>query len=116
MLSVSAYTSYLLICLSHFLKQSGEPLKRGDNHFKKEMKVFQWSSHLIKEVGSERNGRYCTFALLLFNLLRCSQLVKRSLIGQKYNHAANMNSESAKELLKWQNSALVCTLGKRKGM
>ena len=42
--------------------------------------------------------------------------VKRSLIGQKYNHAANMNSESAKELLKLRNSALVCRYGKRKGI
>ena len=27
-----------------------------------------------------------------------------------------MNSESAKELLKWRNSVLVCRHGKRKGM
>ena len=32
----------------------------------------------------------------------------RSLIGQYYDHAANMNGESAKELLKLRNSALVC--------
>ena len=70
----------------------------------------------LNDCLSERDGRYCTFALSLFNLLRRSQLVKRSLIGQKYDHAANMNSESAKELLKWRFSALVCTLGKRKGM
>ena len=53
----------------------------------------------LNDCRSERNGHYCTFALSLLNLLRRSQLVKRSLIGQKYNHAANMNSESAKELL-----------------
>ena len=40
----------------------------------------------------------------------------RSLIGQYYDHAANMNSESAKELLILRNSALVCRLGKRKGI
>ena len=40
----------------------------------------------------------------------------RLLIGQKYNHVANMNRESAKELLKFRNSALVCRHGKRKGM
>ena len=34
--------------------------------------------------------------------------VNRLLIGQYYDHAANMNSESAKELLKLRNSALVC--------
>ena len=33
-----------------------------------------------------------------------------------YNHASNMNSESAKELLKLRNSELVCRHGKRKGM
>ena len=42
--------------------------------------------------------------------------VIRLLIGQKYEHAENMNSESAMELLKLQNSALVCRHGKRKGM
>ena len=42
--------------------------------------------------------------------------VKRLLIGQEYDHAANRNSESAKGLLKWRNSALVCRHGKRKGM
>ena len=42
--------------------------------------------------------------------------VKRSLIGEWYDHAANMNSESAKELLKWRNSVLVCRQGKREGM
>ena len=40
----------------------------------------------------------------------------RSLIGQKYDHAANMNSKSTKELLKLRNSALVCRHSKRKGM
>ena len=40
----------------------------------------------------------------------------RWLIGQKYDHAAKMNSESAKELLKLLNSALVCRHGKRKGI
>ena len=77
--------------------------------------VFHFTAPL-NDCRSEHNGRYCTFALSLFNLLRRSQLVKRSLIGQKYDHVANMNNESVKELLKWRNSALVCTLGKRKGM
>ena len=50
---------------------------------------------------------------------RCSicldvrSLSKRLLIGQKYYHAANMNSESAKELLKWRNSALITGLHTR---
>ena len=44
------------------------------------------------------------------------QHVKRSLIGQQYDHVANMNSESAKELLKLRNSVMVCRHGKRKGM
>ena len=77
--------------------------------------IFRFTAPL-NDCRSERNGRYCTFALSLFNLLRRSLLVKMSLIGQKYDNAANMNSESAKELLKWQNSALICTLGKRKRM
>ena len=53
---------------------------------------------------------------------RCSvyldfkQHVKRSLIGQQYDHVANMNIESTKELLKLRNSVLVCRHGKRKGM
>ena len=42
--------------------------------------------------------------------------VIRLLIGQWYDHAANMNSEGAKELLKWRNSVLVCRHSKRKGM
>ena len=42
--------------------------------------------------------------------------MKRLLIGHKYDHAANMNSESAKRLLKWGNLALVCRHGKRKDM
>ena len=44
----------------------------------------------------------------MFSELRRLPHVKRSLIGQWYDHAANMNSESAKGLLKWPNSALVC--------
>ena len=40
--------------------------------------------------------------------LRCLRHVKRSLIGPLYDHAANMNSESEKELLKLQNSELAC--------
>ena len=52
----------------------------------------------------------------LFSLLRRLPHVKRSLIGQLYDHVANMNSESAKELLKLRNSALVCRHSKRKGM
>ena len=35
------------------------------------------------------------------------QHVKRSLIGQSYDHVAYMNSESVKELLKLRNSVLV---------
>ena len=77
--------------------------------------IFRFTAP-VNDCRSEHYGRYCTFALSLFNLLRRSQIVKRSLIGQKYDHGANMNSESAKELLKWRNSVLVCTLGKRKGM
>ena len=40
--------------------------------------------------------------------------MKRLLIGQLHDHAANMNSESEKELLKLRNSVLVCRHGKRK--
>ena len=64
--------------------------------------IFRFTAPL-NDCRSERNGRYCTFALSLFNLLRRSQLVKRMLIVQNYDHAANMNSESTKELLKWRN-------------
>ena len=60
----------------------------------------------LNDCRMDCNGRYYTYGLSLFNLLRRTQLVKRLLIGQKYNHVANVNSESTKELLKWQNSAL----------
>ena len=39
----------------------------------------------------------------------------RSLIGQYYDHAANMNSESSKERLKLRYSALVCRHGGGRG-
>ena len=42
--------------------------------------------------------------------------MKRSLIGHQYDHAASMNNESTKGLLKWQNTALVCRHGKKKGV
>ena len=59
------------------------------------------------------------FSLSLFSYLQTFAATiahMRSLIGQNYDHAGNMNSESAKELLKLLNSALVCRHGKRKGM
>ena len=59
----------------------------------------------LNDCRSERNGHYCTFALSLFNLLRRSQIIKRLLIGKKYDHAANLNSESVKELL---NGGIQC--------
>ena len=77
--------------------------------------IFRFTAHL-NDCRLEGIGRYCTFALSLFGLFRCLPHVKRSLIGQLYNHTANMNSESAKELLKLRNSVLVCRHGKWKGM
>ena len=69
--------------------------------------IFQFTAHL-NDCQSE--------GLSLFSLLRCLQHLKRLLIGQLYDHAANMNSESDKELVKLRNSALVCRHVKRKGM
>ena len=69
--------------------------------------IFRFTAHL-NDCRTECFSRHCTFALSLFSLLRHLPHVKRSLIGQLYDHAANMNSESAKELLKLQNSVLVC--------
>ena len=60
--------------------------------------VLCFTAHL-NDCLSERIGRYCTFALSLFSLLRFLPHVKISLIGQWYDHSANMNSESTKELL-----------------
>ena len=80
--------------------------------------IFSFTAHL-NDCRSESIGRYCTFALSLFDLLRRLLLqshMKRSLVGQYYDHSANMNSESAKELLKLRNSALFYRHGKRKGM
>ena len=77
--------------------------------------IFRFTP-LLNDCRSECIGRHCTFALSLFSLLRRLPHVKRLLIGQLYDHAANMNSESGKELLKFQNSALVCRHGKMKGM
>ena len=77
--------------------------------------IFCFTAHL-NDCRSECIGRHCTYALSLFSLLRRLPHVKRLLIGQLYNRAANMNSESAKELPKLQNSALACRHGKRKGM
>ena len=72
--------------------------------------IFRFTAHL-NDCRSECIGRHCTFALSLFSLLRRLPHVKRLLIGQLYDHAA-----SGKELLKFQNSALVCRHGKMKGM
>ena len=77
--------------------------------------IFCFTAHL-NDCRSEGIGRYCAFKLSLFSLLRRLQHLKRSLIGQLYDNAANMNSESEKELLKLRNSALVCRHSKRKGM
>ena len=77
--------------------------------------IFCCTAHL-NDCRLECIGHHCTFALSLFSLLRLLPHVKRSLIGQLYDHVANMNSESAKELLKLRNSALVCRHGKRKCM
>ena len=62
---------------------------------------------LLNDCRSECISLYCTFALSLFSLPRRSPHVKRLLIGQKYDHATKMNSESTKELLIWRNSVLV---------
>ena len=60
---------------------------------------------------------FCALAVQLTLRLRATNMhVTRSLIGQCYDHAGNMNSERAKELQKWQNSMLVCSHSKRKGM
>ena len=77
--------------------------------------IFRFAAHL-NDCQSECIGQHCTSVLLPFSLLQRLMHVKRSLIGQLYNHAANMNSESVEELLKLRNSALVCRHGKRKGM
>ena len=77
--------------------------------------IFHFTAHL-NDCRSKCIGRHCTYVLSLFSLLRRLLYVNRSIIGQLYDHAANMNSESAKELLKMQNSALVCRHSKRKGM
>ena len=58
----------------------------------------------------------CALAVQLALTFAATIAHVRSLIGQKYYDAANMNSERAKELLELQNSALVCRHGKRKGM
>ena len=71
--------------------------------------IFRLTTHL-NDCRSESIGRYCAFALSLFSQLKMFAATiahVRSLIGQNYDHAANMNSESAKELLKLRNSALV---------
>ena len=54
--------------------------------------IFRFTAHL-NDCRLECIGHNCTFALLLFSLLRHLPHVKRLLIGQLYNHAANMNSE-----------------------
>ena len=70
----------------------------------------------LNDCRSECIRSHCTLALSLFSLIRHMPHVKRSFIGELYDHAANMNSESAKELLKLLNSVLVCRQGKRKDM
>ena len=50
--------------------------------------------------GRRHIGRYCTFMLSMFSLIRRLPHVKRSLIGQLYDHAANMNSESHPQPIK----------------
>ena len=57
--------------------------------------IFCFTTHL-NDCLSECTGRQCTFALSLFSLLRRLPHVKRLLIGQLYDHAANMNNESVK--------------------
>ena len=113
----------LLLFLHHFIMEKNShqqhqqtsysirPIKRTFSEVRV-LAIFCFTAPL-NDCRSERISRYCTFALSLFNLLRRSRHAKRTFIGQLYAHAANMNSESAKELLKWRNSVLVCIHGKR---